>query len=199
MEAARFAKEAEFLRTQRRYEAALEQAETAAALDPENTHVRQVLIASLVGHARHLLQPSGGTVTVNGKPPEIELETARLAFRQVDRALELSELLGEQESFQVLDDTTMNTLRFDLQNVAYSYHPELPPESDRIRRRLLDYWFESRFRPSLAKIHDTKSCEEAINSRLKEANNLYFTRQTAETQAKVFEETIEAMFRLRFE
>ena len=147
-EAARFAKESEFLRSQGRYELALEKAETALVLDPENENIHQNLAIALVSQACDLFPQS------NASPRNLlaSLQDVRLALAYAVRVQDIVETLPRNMRHVVdrgyLHD--MQHLRKHLLEYATEKYPELKNEVEQLNKRHLDFWMEHTYRPYIA-------------------------------------------------
>ena len=157
-EAARFLAESKFLQIISRYEASLEKAETAAALDPENEDFRLHLAASLIMKAVR-----AGLFT-----EEYRMGRAIPSSQEVQQAL--AEAIRIQNIIETLPQNNyslgynlcsisgsprrgvsyMDILREQLVTFATDNYPELKNEVDHFNRRYLEFWMENRYRPIIA-------------------------------------------------
>ena len=147
-EAARFAKEAEFLRKQERYEAAVEKAETAAALDPKNVQYAKELANSLVLKATVTMHPMlvRASFTAPNSYPKVERNGMDAALQLARQALDVihsipDAYIGSIISGQLFEDLT--TLRSHFVAIAKIQHPDLKGEVDRFNRNVLEHWKQS--------------------------------------------------------
>lgn len=194
-EAGRFAAEAKFLMSQKRYEAALEKAEAVAALEPENLESQKLLINALVCSSMHLIEPGGDfSYKPSSIHPKVRLEDAQNACKYAVRALDIAESM-RAAGLGALSETTVDMMRQYLDNITRVQHPSLRNESITVNRRILQFWLEHGFRARMKRVDSRKSCEENLGE-LWNANGLFFHTQTPADLAAPFEETMEAMLRL---
>ena len=149
-EAARFAKEAEFLRSHGRYEASLEKAETARALDFDNEAILQNLAIALVMYANNI------TKIIDSYPQEMpsSLQEVRQALAYAVRVQDIIETLPPNMRYSgaLSGNGTYNmpNLRKCLLKYATEKYPELRNEVDQFNKRHLDFWMANSYRPRVA-------------------------------------------------
>lgn len=165
-EAARFAKESQFLLKQARYVDALEKAEVAAALDPDENEVRRILVRALMYRAMDLTCPgwmnSHAPVSMY---PKVDTESFRLALCYAERVLDLFE--STPETYLVLGDSELRnwlSVREKTMIIAQHQLPEFKANAEDINRRVLRFWMERRYRPDVGRVVDDQTFDRYLRT-----------------------------------
>lgn len=168
-EAERFASESRFLLKHTRTESALEKAETAVALAPENKATRAHLVHALIAQASAVLRAR--------KESERWIffgETQwEQALRGAERARELMETLPDDDfeaayragsvyQFGHRRDANlpMTYLRGTLTSLASDRFPARRNEIQSLNARILEHWLKNRYRPVRDRADDPPSCRK---------------------------------------
>ena len=154
-EAARFAKEAEFLQKQKRYEAAVEKAETAVAIEPNNDQYLNRLAESLINQAADVIHPS--LVNTSFSSPE--------GYPKVERNGMQKGLQLAWRAFDVIHRNPgyafhLTQLRKKFVDLAAIQHPDLQADVDKLNKAVLEHWRSEHYEATLKNVRDEKSFEK---------------------------------------
>lgn len=201
-EADRFAQESRFLAQQGRYEAALEKAETAAALDPKNDEIKNLLVQSLFTQSSDILYPGEkfGHKALN------RMVASKATADQVRKALDLADQGWDivttlpKNNFAVVYERErflrLTWLREKLWILVERQFPELENDVRKFNRKTLEHWIEHRYRPRRATTTGSKSAGPVFDSLLVEAKNRTFLHQSPDDLALPSEMIVGEIIRL---
>lgn len=165
-EAARFQAESRFLRETGRYGAALEKAEAAIALDPENEGIQADFAHALIRHATELLDfrryaPAPAQNVQEALVCAVRLQDYVEAFPKNNYSHGYQFGGRGNDAGRGARNSTypMTGLRESLWRYVTKYYPKLELKSDveRHNRRVLEHWMEYRYRPIAAQAKHGKN------------------------------------------
>lgn len=197
LEAERFARESEFLTKQGRFEAALEKAEAAAALEPENIERRTELILALLRQASETICPGKhNTIMPDSLYPKVSSEKMQASLDYARRAQELSEL-EPRVDIERAKRGLIGRLREKWQAVVRSQLSDFKEETEKINRRCLEHWMKTVYRPAVLAVTTAKDWESY--HRFVRASSEASSRtwhQSERTVVELYEEIIDDILRI---
>jgi hypothetical protein len=195
-EAARFLRESVFQTNHHRYEAALEKAEVAFALAPDNIVYRRNLVSTLFSQASDTSFPDSGWGNRGPNNPNLSkatVEQARQAIHLAERAQDLYESKNMESIFPIIRHILYGIYE-KFSRLAKQF-PELKGEINEFQRRALRHGMETRFHAERAKVTDRDQYLRFVQSALWDTLTYVFCQQSPPDLAEPFEMLIDDTLR----